>query len=125
MKRKKILLVDDEESLTSSIGLYLERMGGYEVRQVNQSQMVLSEARRFKPDLIVLDIIMPNVDGGEVAAILEADQILQDIPSVFLTAVVSREEEGNIEKIIGNYPYLAKPLDPRELMAYIEETLAG
>jgi len=81
----------------------------------------LADARAFRPELILLDVMMPELDGGDVAAQLQADPLLRDIPIVFLTALVSNEETGGHEMVCGSMPYLAKPVDFGELTKCIEE----
>lgn len=68
-KEKKILIVDDEEDFTKLIKLNLERTGEYEVEIENGGLRGLAAAREFKPDLILLDILMPDMEGGEVASV--------------------------------------------------------
>jgi len=64
--------------------------------------------------------MMPGMDGGAVAALLQANPVLAEIPMVFLTAVVSNKETGGHEALIGNMPFLAKPVDLQELIGCIE-----
>ncbi len=120
MAKKRILLIDDEPSFTRMLRLNLEKAGGYEVREENRGSQGLATAREFKPDLILLDVIMPDADGGEVAAQIKADRNLKDTPIVFLTAVVSKKEEG----LIGGRPFLAKPVGVKEVIDCIERHLA-
>jgi CheY-like chemotaxis protein len=91
------------------------------VRVENQGRRAVAAAREFRPDLIVLDIMMPDADGGALAAEIQADPILRDTPIVFLTALVSRNETGGASMRIGGYPFLAKPVDPDTVLAYIEQ----
>ena len=123
MKKKRILLIDDEADFTSLVKLNLEETGEYEVREENRPEHALTAARAFKPDLILLDVLMPNVDGGAVAAQLKADRTLQDTPLVFLTALVSRGEAYARGNVAGGHPFVAKPVSPKELLAFIEQYL--
>lgn len=68
MTKKRIMLIDDHPKFTQSMKIYLESTGAYEVREVNSGRRALAAVRHFKPDLILLDIIMPGMDGGDVAA---------------------------------------------------------
>lgn len=68
MTKKRIMLIDDHPKFTQSMKIYLESTGAYEVREVNSGIRALAAVRHFKPDLILLDIIMPGMDGGDIAA---------------------------------------------------------
>jgi two-component system, OmpR family, response regulator len=123
MPKKRILIIDDEASVTRSIKLNLEVLGTYEVRAENQARHALRTAREFRPDLILLDVMMPEMDGGAVAAELQADPQLKTTPIVFLTAIVSKEETKGHEAVIGGFSYLAKPVNLTELTRCIEQHL--
>ncbi len=123
MQKRRILLIDDEPDVTGLLKLNLENTGAYEVREENRAEHALATARAFKPDLIIVDILMPNLDGGQVAAHLKADEELRDTPVVFLTAVVSKEEAEQRKSMIGGHPFIAKPVSPEELMVSIEKYL--
>jgi CheY-like chemotaxis protein len=114
-------VVDDEPSVTRNLKLTLESGGGYEVLGENHATNTLSTARLFRPDLILLDVIMPGMDGGDVAARLRADPLLRDTPIVFLTALVSNEETDGHEMLSGAETFLAKPVDIGELKQTLEE----
>lgn len=125
MIKKKILIVDDESDFTDILKLNLEKMEIYEVRGENKADRVLQTAREFVPDLILMDIVMPKFDGGTVKALLEEDEMLRDIPVVFLTAIVTRRElEGDSSGIIAGHPFIAKPASPKVIAATIEKQLA-
>jgi|SRR5215211_6371119 len=125
MVKKKILIVDDELSITRLLKLNLEKNGGFLVRTENEGTKALAAAKEFKPDLILLDVMMPDIDGGDVAAIIQADPLLRNVPVVFLTAAVKKEELDAKGGMIGGFPYIAKPLDVKGVTAVIERTLAG
>ena len=78
--KKKILLVDDDESITRTLKLFLDRRGGYEVRTENRGSQAVQVARDFRPDLIVLDIVMPDADGGAIAQDLGEDPPIEIHP---------------------------------------------
>lgn len=115
---KRILLVDDDSAITTTIALYLERTGRYEVKAENESVKALGTARWFKPHLVLLDVSMPGMDGGEIAALMQKDAELAGVHIVFLTALVRPEETGSD---IGGHPFLAKPVNPGKLLACIEK----
>lgn len=121
MKRRRILLVDDEVSITRALALYLTEHGDCDVRVENQGSRALAAAREFRPDLIFLDIVMPDADGGALAAEIQADPLLRNTPLVFLTALVSRRETGGASMRIGGHPFLAKPVHPDTVLACIAE----
>jgi CheY-like chemotaxis protein len=121
MARKRILLVDDEKSFTSLLKLNLEEHGAYEVRVENWAEDALTAAREFKPDLVLLDIIMPRMPGGNVAAALKADPALKDTPIVFLTAAVRQHQVEENDGIICDFPCLAKPATVEKIIETIEK----
>ena len=121
MCMKRILVVDDEPSVTRNLKLSLESGGGYDVFAENHAANALTAARIFRPDLILLDVIMPGMDGGDVAARLRADPLLRDTPVIFLTALVSNEETDGHEIVSGGETFLAKPLDISELKKTLED----
>ena len=122
--KKKVLLVDDEKSFTNLLRLNLEQTGNYEVRVVNWSEDALPAAREFKPDIVLLDIIMPRMPGGNVIAQFEADAGLKNMPIVFLTAAVQRSRLEEMDGIISDHPCLAKPSSMEEIIAMIERQTA-
>ncbi len=119
MTKKRILLVDDEPRVTRLLRMHLEKTGAYEVKEVNKGSMALAAARQFKPDLILLDVVMPDMDGGEVASQIAEDPRLKNTPIVFLTATVNKSEEG----IIAGYPFLAKPTTGDRVIDCIQQHL--
>ena len=121
--KKRILVVDDETALTRIIKLNLERTGNYEVRTENMGSMAIPAAKEFKPDLIFLDVMMPDMSGDEVAALLEEDPRLSNIALIFMTAIVTKEETQSMETDIGGNIFLAKPVKTAELIATIERVL--
>lgn len=123
MNKKRILIVDDEPDFTQMIKLNLEASGDYEVLAETQGNKAIETAGAFKPDMIFLDIIMPDIDGPQLLALLRADAGLKDVPVVFLTALVTNDEiteEG--ARIAGNM-FLAKPVSTERLIASIKENL--
>jgi CheY-like chemotaxis protein len=123
MDKKRILVVDDEEGFTRMLKLNLEKLGIYEVLEVNDARQALDQARRFKPDLILLDVIMPEADGGDVAAQFQADPAMRSTPILFLTAAVSRQEAGAGAVVSGGMMFISKPVTLRRLVECIEQHL--
>jgi two-component system, OmpR family, response regulator len=121
MYTKRILVIDDEPSVTQNLKLNLESSGGYDVFAENDAINALTAARIFRPDLILLDVIMPGMDGGEVAARLRKDPLLRNTPVIFLTGIISNEETDGHEMISGGETFLAKPVDIDELKKTLED----
>jgi len=121
MLKKKILVVDDEVAMTRMLKRNLESTGRYEVRTENSGAAGIAAASEFKPDMILLDVMMPGVDGGEVAAKVKEDKALEKVPVVFLTAIVKKEETLPTGGSIGGCEYLAKPIKLENLIACIEK----
>ena len=119
---KRILIVDDERSITRLLKLNLEKTGAYAVRAENQGSKAFDAAREFQPHLILLDVMMPDLDGGRVAAQLQ-NSSLKSIPIVFLTAAVRKEEVDARQGTIGGAPFIAKPGNVKSILAIIEENL--
>lgn len=121
---KKILLVDDEAGFTELLKMNLEKSGDYEVRIENDSVNAHLTAKEFKPDIILLDVVMPGMDGGDVQAQMEGDPELRGVPVVMLTALVDSAElsEGAVAQS-GSVTVLPKPVDLDLLLRVIEENL--
>lgn len=83
---KRILVVDDEVALTRMVKMNLENAGDFNVRTVNRGSEAIGTAREFMPDMIFLDVMMPDMSGDEVALELREDPELSNIPVVFMTA---------------------------------------
>jgi CheY-like chemotaxis protein len=122
-EKRRILIVDNDRDSTRLVKILLERAGSYVVFEENDATKAHQSARNFRPDLILLDIMMPETDGGDVAAQIQADPELQRIPIIFLTALVTRTEAKAGLHIQG-LPFLAKPINIPELISAIEESLA-
>jgi CheY-like chemotaxis protein len=118
----RILIVDNNRDFTVAARLTLQRTGGYVVCEENDGRRTTQTARSFKPDLILLDIAMPELDGCEVAMEIQSDWALHRIPIVFLTGLVTRAEAASGYRIQG-HRVLAKPISIPALIAAIEENL--
>lgn len=123
MLKKRILVVDDMRLFTRLLKLNLEATGKYEVRTENQGANALAAAKEFGPDLILLDILMPDMSGSAVLQQIKADQSTKDIPVVFVTALVKKENTNLPGGTIDDQPFLAKPVRTKELLACIEKYL--
>ena len=121
--KKRILVVDDEPAITRMVKLNLEQTGRYEVRTENLGRRAIESAREFRPDLILLDVMMPGMLGSEIASQLKADPELRSIRYVFLTAFVTKDEELRSSGQIGGHTFIAKPISADDLCRVIEDHL--
>ena len=124
-EKKRIMVVDDQASDTLMVKLYLERTNDYVVKEENDAQAALSAAEEFQPHLILLDLLMPGMDGRELAACFQANPQLKGVPIVFLTAAITKEEVEAVGGQIGRYPFLAKPIVLSEVAACLKHHLGG
>ena len=120
---KKILIVDDEAGFTRLLKLNLEKTGKYTVRVINDSTQALEAMHTFAPDLALLDIVMPDLDGGDLVAQMKQEPALKKIPVLMLTALVARSETGGKPTERGDLTMIAKPVSLPTLLAAIEEKL--
>ncbi|MBI4605673.1 MAG: response regulator [Planctomycetes bacterium] len=116
-ERPRILVVDDEVGFTRLLKLNLERAAGYEVWIENKASRAVAAALELQPDLLLLDLVMPELGGLEVVAALRAHEALRDVPVLFLTAVAAAGQAAAGE------PVIVKPVSLTELMARIEDRL--
>ena len=119
----KILIVDDEVRLSRLLKLTLVRTGKFEIRTENRGSNAQNAARAFKPDLILLDVIMPDMGGEKIAQQIRDDAELCHIKIIFLTALLTKQETGNTGKMIGGHMCLAKPVRGDDLIYCIENKL--
>jgi len=117
------MVVDDDVAFTRLLKFNLERTGKFSVRVENWAEDALPVAREFRPDLVLLDILMPREFGGNVAASFRADPELKQTPIVFLTATVRKATVDLHGGDISGYPFLAKPASVEEIIACIEQHL--
>ena len=120
--QSRILIVDNSSKFTRSVRLLLEQTGNYVACAVNDPRRALETARSFKPDLVLVDLIMPQADGSEVAAQLEADWALHEVPIVFVTALITPEEARDGRRING-HRVLPKPTRGFDLIRVVEQNL--
>lgn len=122
-KKKKILLVDDEIDIVTVIRLRLEA-SGYEVVVAMDGKEALNTARSLHPDLIILDLMLPGLDGFHVARMLKYDNQYKDIPIIMLTAKAGEDSRKTGEQV-GADAYMNKPFEAEKLLAKIRELLAA
>jgi CheY-like chemotaxis protein len=122
--KKRILVVDDEPEFTNVLRLSLESHGYYEVREENDAENARAAAREFDPDVVLLDIMMPAMEGSEVAAALKQDPVTRDVPVIFLTALVSRDDAPMGACSSGGHTFLPKDIRLEKLIRCIEDKIA-
>ena len=123
MVKKRILMIDDEPAFTQMVKFALEKTGRYEVRTENLPVKALDVATEFKPDLVMVDIMMPEMDGSQVAASFKADPKLGRIPLIFMTAIIPKEEINEAQESRGYILYVRKPATLVQIINGIEEAL--
>jgi len=122
--KKRILVVDDNASDTQLLKRYLEGTGEFVVREENDPRAALATAEKFEPQLLLLDVLMPDIDGGELAASFKANPKLKAVPIVFLTSKLTKKEVALFGGRIGGYPFLAKPIVLAEVAECLRLQLA-
>lgn len=121
----KVLLIDDEEDVRRIASLSLRRVGGMEVVEAAGGEPGIAAAEAERPDVILLDVLMPGLDGPQTLARLRASQTgVARVPVVFLTAATEPDEVGRLRSL-GAAGVLAKPFDPMTLPARLRETLGA
>lgn len=117
----RVLLVDDERSIRTICRVNLEG-DGLAVTEAEDGAEALEEVKRERPSLVLLDVMMPGVDGWSVAEQLAEDDETREIPVVFLSARASREDHLHAQEL-GAVGYVVKPFDPIELAGIVREVL--
>lgn len=120
--KKKILLVDDEADMLAINGAILESYG-YEILSAKDGLEALEAVNRVVPDLILLDLMIPGIDGYQICGILKHDKRYQKIPIIIVSARFS-DQDQKLAKSVGADDYLTKPFEPKTLLAKIT-TLLG
>ncbi len=125
MKTKpKILIIDDDQRLAELLQFTLTKAQLYETLLETRPRRAVDTVRAFMPDLILLDVEMPGLNGGEVAKALAADPALRWIPVLFVTSLLSKTETGSRPFHRGDQRFLAKLVEPNALVGAVEEMLA-
>jgi CheY-like chemotaxis protein len=132
--KKKILMIDDEHEICDLVKSVLEHTGRFEVVTSTRAQEGVHLAKSYKPDLILLDVMMPDMEGTEVARLLCEDEQTKAITIVFVTAIaipmafmaslVSNEELKHKADPVGGHYFIQKPISPKELIQRLDEILA-
>ncbi|OGX41240.1 MAG: hypothetical protein A2984_02455 [Omnitrophica WOR_2 bacterium RIFCSPLOWO2_01_FULL_41_12] len=119
---KKILVVDDEEEILTYLGNILKR-AHYEFISTTKGKEVFDLAKSAKPDLIILDVLLPDLQGDEVAALLSQEPATSDIPIIFLTGVLITKEEEDLARKTGKHYLMAKPATEKEILEMVNAVL--
>ena len=122
MKKKKIMVVDDEEDFLKIIKINLEQGAKYEVLTLSNAKNIIANAHDYRPDIILLDILMPGIYGIDACEMLNKDPIGKDIPIIIISAL-----DKNIDKLkaykAGVVDYLVKPVAVEDIIAKVEKNL--
>ena len=121
-EKPRILIVDNNSKFACSARLLLDRSGKYVACAVIDPRRALETARSFRPDLILLELIMSEADGTEVAVQVRSDWMLHGVPIVFVTTLITPEEARDGRRIEG-HRVVAKPTRSSELIKVVEENL--
>lgn len=126
MASAKILIVDDEPDILTLLEKKLVQEG-YDVVKATSGNEALEKARNMLPDLILMDVVLPDINGAEVVSILKKDARTRGIPAVFLTGMITRHEEEDVHlgvEVDGcSYPTIAKPIDDEQFFREIRKIL--
>ncbi|MCK5451364.1 MAG: response regulator [Candidatus Omnitrophica bacterium] len=122
MEKKKILIVDDEEHFLKLIKINLEKTDKYEVLTLSDAKDIILRIREFKPEVILLDILMPKIDGIEVCQMLNEDPGGKGIPIITLSALDTDKDKLMMYKL-GVVDFLVKPIETDDLISKIEKAL--
>ena len=117
---RTILLAEDDPDIQELATMALEVVGGFTVVACNNGHEAIREAQRLRPDLIILDWMMPDLNGGQTLAALQGEALTRDIPVIFMTAKARPDEQSRM-KALGALEVVTKPFDPMSLPARILE----
>lgn len=122
MGKRKVMIVDDEERFLKVIKINLEKTGKYEVMTLSNAKNIIAQIRIFKPDVILLDILMPKIDGVETCKMLNEDPAGKGIPIITFSALDTDKDKLMMYKL-GVVDFLTKPIKKNDLIAKIEKAL--
>ncbi|MHB8111202.1 MAG: response regulator [Syntrophorhabdaceae bacterium] len=123
MMKKKVLLIDDDTELCEITKLLLHHTMKYQVFTAQNGPAGIQLARKHQPDVILLDVKMPVMDGGRVAEKLKEDDATRSIPIIFLTGLVKRDEVAEGGGFIAGHPFIAKPFNQAQLTEMIDRII--
>lgn len=120
---KRILIIDDEKSFCKLVKKNLEQVGGFQVAIATNAKDGIKIAESLKPDLILLDIVMPEMDGGDTISAIEKNENIRNIPVVFLSAIVTEADVSSPAGALKGYPVLPKTISVQDLIECIEKNI--
>lgn len=120
--KKKIMIVDDEESFVLMLKMWLENSGDYEVRGFSEAKDIISHLHAFKPDVILLDLLMPGAGGLDACDMLNNDALGQTIPVIIVSGLDNKTDKIKAFKF-GVIDYLVKPVDNTKLIEAIKKAI--
>ncbi len=124
--RKKILIVDDDEAIARAVKQSIQASAPqYEIAIETDSRKAIAAALAFQPDLVLMDVIMPWMDGSTVVSEMRKDMVLEETPVIYLTSIIGKREQESHGGFIGRDPVLAKPVDMSELLTLIDRVIGS
>ncbi|MFH1594137.1 MAG: response regulator [Candidatus Omnitrophota bacterium] len=120
--KKKVMIVDDEQDFLFITKMNLEETGKYEVLTLSNAKNIISEIHKFKPDILLLDMLMPSIGGPEVCELLNQDPIGKNVPIIILSALDKDKDKLKAFKQ-GVVDYATKPIDKDDMINKIEKAL--
>ncbi|MFH1355137.1 MAG: response regulator [Candidatus Omnitrophota bacterium] len=123
MEKKKVIMIDDEEDFLRLTKLNLEETGKYEVLTLSSAKDLISVLHSFKPEIIILDLLMPKIGGIEACQMLNDDPAGQRIPLIILSALYKDIDKLKAYKL-GVLDYIVKPVESDVLISRIEKVLS-
>jgi len=121
VKDKRVLVVDDEEDILTTITLSL-KMEGYTIDTAVDGEEALTKARSINPDLIILDVMLPSLDGYQICQTLKCDENYCNIPIIIVTARAQKVDEARIKEVKAD-EYIIKPFDMDLLISTVKKFL--
>ena len=119
-QKRSVLIVDDDVDSSQMVKILLERTGLYTVSVCNRGSEAYKVIQEKRPEMVLLDIVMPDVDGGEVASQIQNDKTLGKTKIVFMTSLVSQKEIREND-MIGGHPFIPKPVSAEILLKRVKE----
>lgn len=122
MGKIRVMAIDDEEDFLKLLKLNLEKAGSYEVKTLSTAKDIITQVHLFKPDIILLDMVMPSVGGLDVCEMLNNDQASKGIPIIILS-VLDKDRDKLLAYKKGIISYLTKPIEKKDLIIAIKKAL--
>ena len=123
MARTRVLIVDDEAGSSRLLKANLDLLGRFEVRVENHPEKAVEAARQFRPEVALVDVIMPQMSGTSLALAFQADPDLKPIRVVFLTAAAPPLMNEEVTRVLRSYPYILKPASLEDILPHLDNHL--